>query len=92
MTFRTRGRRLIISSSGQLGLAPIATQPGDCILIITGHGVPVVARAARPRTDNLDGPGDILWHLIGECFVDGVMEGEMMESDMNSGQEPLHFI
>ena len=32
----THGRTLILSSKRNLGLAPIATQPGDCIFVLSG--------------------------------------------------------
>ncbi|KAI4949260.1 hypothetical protein J4E91_005724 [Alternaria rosae] len=94
MQARTFMRRLIVTASGLLGLAPVITQPGDCIMILIGHGVPVLARPCGLGHE----PGGrevVAWKLLGECFVDGMMEEEMMKRDIWSWRkelEPLHFI
>jgi hypothetical protein len=94
MQARTFMRRLIVTASGLLGLAPIITQPGDCILILIGHGIPVLARPLGL----IQGPGGrevVAWKLLGECFLDGMMEEEMMKRDIWSQRkelEPLHFM
>ena len=49
VAYRTRNRHLIVSSLGQLGLAPVSTQPGDYILIIIGEGIRVIT---RPQDSN----------------------------------------
>ncbi|KAL5366451.1 heterokaryon incompatibility protein-domain-containing protein [Aspergillus floccosus] len=85
MTFRTRNRRLISVTSGRLGLAPAAAQPGDCILIIMNHGVPIVARPAQIRTHRHRDIPVVAWRIIGECFVDGMMEGEMLRERVVDG-------
>ncbi|CZR58555.1 uncharacterized protein PAC_08447 [Phialocephala subalpina] len=67
MEYRTRNGRLLVSSRGHLGLAPIATQPGDCILIVQGHGVPVFTRPSGITTDNATSEKVVEWHMIGEA-------------------------
>ena len=89
MQARTKNRRLIVTESGLLGLAPLLTQPGDAIMIIIGHSRPVVARRRRDITQA------VAWRLIGEVFVDGMMESEMMERHCFSGEkevEPIYFV
>lgn len=87
-------RRLIVTASGLLGLATVIAQPGDCVIILIGHGVPVLARPLSLGHE----PGGrevVAWKLLGECFVDGMMEEEMMKRDIWSQRkelEPLHFI
>jgi hypothetical protein len=98
MEARTKNRRLIVTDSGLVGLAPIMTQPGDAIIIIIGHGRPVVARQVNRANDpsaNGAGDGHPVWHLIGEVFVDGMMEWEMMDRDVYSGRKrvgPVRFV
>ncbi|KZL77730.1 heterokaryon incompatibility protein [Colletotrichum tofieldiae] len=88
METRTRNRRLIVTNSGLLGLAPILTQPGDAVMVLIGHGRPVIARRFK---DEL-GEDTPLWGLIGEAFVNGMMEWEMMDRDIMSGPKKIKQI
>lgn len=71
----------------------MATQPGDCIFIVTGHGVPVIARPRGTATDNATGEKVVLWKMIGEAFVSGMMEGEMLNLQCKEQkfEEPIYF-
>jgi hypothetical protein len=40
----TKWRRLITTSEGRLGLAPVQTRPGDVVMTIVGYSKPVIAR------------------------------------------------
>lgn len=51
-----------------LGLFPRQVQPGDVICILVGFHVPYVLRKA----------GNGKYTLVGECYVHGVMNGEVM--------------
>jgi hypothetical protein len=59
-------RRLLHLISGQLAIGPEGTQPGDCVCVFLGVETPMLIRP-------LD---DYSWHLVGQCFVQGVMHGE----------------
>lgn len=59
------GRRPIIVSN-RIGLGPIEAQVGDSVCIFRGAGVPYVVR--RQATGKCK--------LVGEAYVDGVMDGE----------------
>ncbi|KAL2063855.1 hypothetical protein VTL71DRAFT_4349 [Oculimacula yallundae] len=61
-------RRLIISDTGYMGLAPIQTQSGDQICVLYGCSVPVVLREEHEG-----------FNLIGECYVHGLMRGEAID-------------
>ncbi|KAL3423635.1 heterokaryon incompatibility protein [Phlyctema vagabunda] len=94
MQSHTHKRRLAVSASGRLGLVPIATQPGDSIIILIGHGIPIVARPAG-AVNLPSGQEHPAWTIMGECFVDGMMMGEMMTRDIFSGRKmvkPLFFV
>ena len=68
------GRRLISTRKNKLlGLAPAETKNSDVIAILYGCSVPVVLRQVP------DPSGDeILYKLIGECYIDGMMDGQAL--------------
>ncbi|WPH00749.1 Hypothetical protein R9X50_00357900 [Acrodontium crateriforme] len=63
----TRGRVLFASSTGYVGLVPYGTKPGDLVFVIRGAEVLFVL---RPHQD--------AYELIGEAYVQGVMDGEAL--------------
>jgi hypothetical protein len=70
-------RALMTTRTGYLGLAPKAVQQGDVVAVLLGCRCPIVL---RPRCDNL-------FHVIGECYVHGLMDGEILSQE--SGENPL---
>lgn len=64
-----------------VGFVPFITEPGDVVCIIAGCTVPVVLRKRKQGTDRG-------WFLIGECYIDGLMEGEFINEMERSG----HFV
>lgn len=65
-----KGRRFFITSRHHLmGMAPDLTKPGDKVCVLNGCCAPFIIR-----------PKGTAYQLIGECFVAGVMDGEIMES------------
>ncbi|KAI0413436.1 heterokaryon incompatibility protein-domain-containing protein [Xylaria grammica] len=75
MEARTKMRRLIVTeSSGDLGIAPLKTQPGDAVIIVAGHSKPLIAREVGTS-------GQGYWHLIGEAYIDGMMNSKLPISD-----------
>jgi len=62
-------RRVFLSTLGYVGLVPCDTQPGDIICILFGVHVPFVLRPFSEST----------YKLVGEAFVYGVMDGEIVE-------------
>lgn len=61
-------RRLFITSSGHLGLGPASMMSGDIVAVLFGGKVPFVLRRVE----------DDQWKLVGECYVDGFMQGEAL--------------
>jgi hypothetical protein len=59
--------RFCTTENGRLGWFPRATMVGDIVCILDGGQVPYVIR-----------PRDGFNQWIGECFVQGLMEGEAM--------------
>ncbi|KAH6638440.1 hypothetical protein C7974DRAFT_391607 [Boeremia exigua] len=50
-----------------MGIGPSDTQPGDTVAVIPGGGVPYVIRPNRSG-----------WTLVGESYVQGIMNGEVV--------------
>ncbi|KAH6879268.1 heterokaryon incompatibility protein-domain-containing protein [Alternaria rosae] len=64
-------RALITTTSGYFGMAPVATRSGDVIAILLGCNCPVVL---RPCDDGL-------YRIIGECYIQGLMNGEILNQE-----------
>ncbi|KAF2994607.1 hypothetical protein E8E13_002764 [Curvularia kusanoi] len=75
-----QGRRMITTQTGFLGLAPDETDIGDLIVVVLGCAFPIVLR-----------PHDSSFKYIGECYVDGLMNGEALES-VNREEFPLEDV
>ncbi|KAI5363328.1 Putative heterokaryon incompatibility [Septoria linicola] len=60
------------NTMGRMGLTPAAARVGDRIAIVLGCSVPMVV---RPKADNNG------YALIGECFIQGVMYGEVLQAE-----------
>lgn len=66
-----RNRRLGKTEKGYIGLFPSLTAVDDVIHLVSGCPVPYVM---RPTPDNQ-------WRIIGECYVHGVMSGEVLKEE-----------
>ena len=74
----TRGRVMFVTGTGWVGLAPYGTSEGDVVFIGVGADVPYILRACE------DG-----YELIGECYVQGIMDGEAMSMDWIGVQDVM---
>ncbi|KAE9378715.1 HET-domain-containing protein [Stipitochalara longipes BDJ] len=63
------GRRLATTAAGYLGMVPEEAMKDDVIAVLYGCNFPVVLRPCGDR-----------YLFIGEGYVDGVMDGELMEA------------
>jgi hypothetical protein len=63
------GRCLLIDESGNLGLGPCSTQPGDLVAFIRNAGVPFILREAQRGR----------YELVGEAYIHGFMHEEIAE-------------
>ena len=68
------GRRLFVAG-GRLGWGPLDTKPGDRVYILPGGKVPFVL---RKQTTNWN---DNKYRLVGDCLLQGVMDGEMCRDE-----------
>ncbi|KAK6206173.1 hypothetical protein QIS74_13592 [Colletotrichum tabaci] len=58
--------RLMVSCDGHVGLVPQRAMKGDFLCVLFGCSIPIVLRKSEDRDS---------FNVIGECFVDGYMEG-----------------
>ncbi|KAM7198386.1 Heterokaryon incompatibility protein (HET) domain containing protein [Naviculisporaceae sp. PSN 640] len=73
---KMRYKAPFLSKTGYVGMAPWGTQPDDKIFVFAGHHMPYVIRPLEPGGDR--------YRLIGECYCDGIMYGELgiVENEM----------
>ncbi|KLU89919.1 hypothetical protein MAPG_08888 [Magnaporthiopsis poae ATCC 64411] len=64
-----KNRRFAVTEKKRFGLVPHWAQEGDAIAIVQGCNIPFVLR--------VDGRE---YHVIGECYVHGIMSGEVVGS------------
>lgn len=65
--------RLTVTRNGRIGLIPEKARKGDLVCVLFGCSVPVVLRQCT------DCDGEETFLFVGECFLDGVMEGQGLE-------------
>ncbi|KAF4424738.1 hypothetical protein F53441_14220 [Fusarium austroafricanum] len=58
------------TTSGLFGLCPWRSKEGDVIVLLDGGNVPYLLRPV----------GEGRYELVGECFVQGIMHGEVLEA------------
>jgi hypothetical protein len=64
-----KGRKLVTTHTGWLGLAPDESEMGDTVAVLYGCNYPVVLRPCSGG-----------FKYVGECYVDGLMDGEAGEA------------
>ncbi|MCJ1380894.1 hypothetical protein MMC17_004003 [Xylographa soralifera] len=69
-------RRFCTTSHGRLACMPLEAQKGDLICILYGGEVPYLLRPHQTK------PPDH-YTVVGECYVDGIMHGEAVSSDIS---------
>jgi hypothetical protein len=80
MALRASHRRLIITVNGYIGLGPVCARKDDLVTIVLGCNLPVILREKKDQ-----------WHFVGESFVCGIMDGEILQSvdpDIHNGTKP----
>jgi hypothetical protein len=63
-----QGKRPFLSHMGYVGMGPAYMHPGDVIVVLSGASLPFIVRPA----------GDGNFKLMGECYCDGIMDGEIV--------------
>lgn len=70
------GRALYITDNGRMGLGAPHIQVGDEVWGVYGATVPFVLRPSKERDSN----GKALYHMVGDCFLENAMNGELAPS------------
>lgn len=65
-----RSRSFFLTRAGHVGIGPHKIQAGDQVVILHGGEVPFAIRKRQ---------SSVCYELLGECFVDGVMEGQAVQ-------------
>jgi len=68
-----QGWRFIVTERGLCGIAPYNVIIEDLVGVCAGGSVPILVRVSSERTG--------AFRLIGECYVHGIMKGEMVVSE-----------
>ncbi|KAH7113112.1 hypothetical protein B0J13DRAFT_244289 [Dactylonectria estremocensis] len=68
------GRRFCISENGYFCLLPATSRNGDLISVLLGGEVPYVLRRQAKN----------IFRMVGECYVHGIMNGELVIGDFES--------
>ena len=76
-----QARVLFTTTDGRVGLAPDISHAGDCVVLVAGLSVPLVVRPARGNRSG--------FHLIGECYLYGLMHGEIYNQSKSEDVESL---
>jgi hypothetical protein len=69
---KLKSRRPFVTQKGYLGMAPSRSQAGDVVVVLYGGKVPYVLRPIPGNPDHFE--------LIGACYCDGIMDGELFQT------------
>jgi hypothetical protein len=72
----SEGKRLCLTTSGQVGYVPGEAEIGDMVCLFEGGSLPYIVRHCS------DGE----YIFIGDCFIDGAMYGELYEEKLKSNE------
>ncbi|VBB80981.1 Putative HET domain-containing protein [Podospora comata] len=67
------GARPILLTAGYVGLGPMETMAEDIVVLLYGGSTPFVLRSTGTRGE---------YYLVGEAYIYGVMDGEMMDKGL----------
>jgi len=74
------GRKFAVTQDGMMALVPSLTEVGDVVVLVAGFAKPVLLRRGEMEGES--------WKLVGDCYVHGVMGGELWDG----GKKAREFI
>jgi hypothetical protein len=77
------GRRFCTTEVGRFGLVPPRSRKGDPICVFAGAETPFVLRRVGEREVGAAAGKKVVYELIGECYLHGVMDGEAVREDVH---------
>ncbi len=83
-------RRFATTQKGYMGLTPRGAMLGDEIAVILGASVPFLVRRVVPHKYN-EASND-RYQLLGECYLHGIMSGEVMASMPESEMREIELV
>jgi Heterokaryon incompatibility protein (HET) len=92
-----KGRVLFLTETGFLGLGPSGMRRGDSLCILNGGRTPFLLRKLSSETQSIYGKlvGETKpahWKLLGDCYVHGLMHGEIADLMKQRKPTPSKFI
>lgn len=81
-----RGWKFTILAGDYVGMVPITAEKSDLVVIVSGAEVPYVLRSV-PGTRE-----PARYTLVGECYVHGIMQGELLDSKIDLSWEEFRLI
>jgi hypothetical protein len=78
-------RSLFSTSEGHLCLGPPSVQPGDKVFLLEGGRTPYILRKG-------DGGAEPTYEFLGDCYVHGIMHGEMWTEEFKSNLESIRIV
>jgi hypothetical protein len=79
------------TEAGLVGLCPFSTRPEDQIIIFYGGSVPYIVRVCTHETSTKIA-GSETFELIGECYLEGYMEGEGVTEQVDKALPTRTFV
>ena len=73
----TRNRKFCITELGRMGLVPASTEVGDRVVVLFGMQTPAILRKLAPVSVDAR---PACYQLLGENFVQGLMDGEAIRA------------
>ncbi|KAH8821301.1 heterokaryon incompatibility protein-domain-containing protein [Xylogone sp. PMI_703] len=84
-------KRLFVTRKGYIGIGPWTTALDDKVAVFYGGGAPLLLRLDEEEITKRDSSiTHQLFKLIGECYVDGIMDGQALE--MGLDEERIYLI
>lgn len=83
MTSVCYGRSFVVTREGHYGLGPRITEPGDMCCVLFGSDVPFVLRRRETGQEG--------FKFVGECYLQGFMEGQAITKLHNGMAERTVF-
>ncbi|KAK5663725.1 hypothetical protein OQA88_4156 [Cercophora sp. LCS_1] len=77
-------RCFFVTSGGMYGLCPWTAREGDIIAVLDGGRVPFILRPVPCEGGDVSETQK--YALVGECFVEGIMRGELGDRDMSDSE------
>jgi hypothetical protein len=72
-----------IRTESSMGFTSRFAEKDDIICTLLGCSVPVILRPCMDRPE--------FYHFVGECYIDGIMDGEAFQEYKSRGTEPEEF-